>query len=60
VLRQSHVDVETKIQLVPNIVQSVPGDESYGSFDSTLAEIAAEANEHFVFYTVPHEEAEQS
>jgi hypothetical protein len=56
-------DVETITQLVPNFVQSVPSDRSYGSCD-TLPQLWQRSlqmrDKHFVFYVAPQEEVTRS
>jgi hypothetical protein len=56
-------DVETIIQLVPNFVQSVPSDGSYGSCDS-LPQLWQRSQQrrdkHFVFHVAPQEEVARS
>jgi hypothetical protein len=56
-------DVETIIQLVPNFVQSVPRDGSYGSCDS-LPQLWQRSRQRrdkiFVFYVAPQEEVARS
>jgi hypothetical protein len=52
-------DVETINQLVPNLMQSVPCDGSYGSYDflsQLWQSMWHRRNEHFVFYVAPQEE----